>query len=277
MVMIDALSVLTEFHQVFHQLLFAVLLCSARLFGVFAVFQPTGTQLLQGRARSGFIVLIALYIGAAQPADLLSQMTSADLIVLSLKEAFVGLLIGYAAANVFWVAEGVGALIDNVAGYNNVQQTNPLSSSQSTPISTLLLQLCVAVFYMTGGFLFLLGALFETYRWWPVASFAPLPMAMLEQFILQQTDTLMTQVLKVAAPVLVVMVLIDLGFGLVAKTAGKLEPNSLAQPVKSAVAILVVLLSLSVFVDQLAQNLSLQDLQEYLRSWADNMQHTTMP
>ncbi len=275
--MIDALSVLAAFHDVFHQFLFVVLLCSARLFGVFAVFQPTGSQSLTGRSRSGFVVLIALYIGAGQPGDLLNQFSAGDLVLLSLKEAFLGLLIGYAAANVFWVAEGVGALIDNVAGYNNVQQTNPMSSSQSTPISTLLLQLCVVVFYMIGGFLFLLGALFETYRWWPVASFTPVPAAMLERFVLQQTDTLLTQILKVAAPVLVVMVLIDLGFGLVAKTAGKLEPNSLAQPVKSAVAVLVVLLSLTVFVDQLSQSLSLQDLQEQLHAWADVVRRPAAP
>lgn len=273
--MLDSLSVLADFHNTFHQLLFSVLVCSARLFGVFAVFQPMGSQLLQGRSRSGFVVLIALFIGAGQSADMLDHITGLDMILLSLKEAFLGLLIGYAAANVFWIAEGVGALIDNVAGYNNVQQSNPLSSSQSTPISSLLLQLCVTVFYMIGGFLFLLGALFETYRWWPVGSFSPVPAAMLERFILQQTDTLMTQTLKVAAPVLVVMVLIDLGFGLVAKTAGKLEPNSLAQPVKSAMAVLVVLLSLSVFVEQLSDSLSLHDLQEQLRLWAELAKRTS--
>jgi type III secretion protein T len=267
--MLDSMAVLGDLHQTFHQLLFSVLLCSARLFGVFGILHATGPQLLQGRARSGFVVLIAFFIGAGQPADMLTQFAGADLLILSIKEAFLGLLIGYAATNVFWVAEGVGALIDNVAGYNNVQQTNPLSNSQSTPISGLLLQLCVTVFYMVGGFLFLLGALFETYRWWPIASFMPVPAAMLERFILLQTDSLMTQILKISAPVLVVMVLIDLGFGLVAKTAGKLEPNALAQPVKSAVAVLVVLLSLSVFIDQLSQSLSLQDLQQQLRGWAE--------
>lgn len=275
--MIDSLSVLGDIHNAFHQILFAVLLCSARLFGAFSVFQPTGTTLLQGRVRSGFVILIAVFIGAGQPSDLLDRYSGADVVLLSVKEAFLGLLIGYAAANVFWVAEGVGALIDNVAGYNNVQQTNPLSSSHSTPISSLLLQLCVVIFYMAGGFLFMLAALFETYRWWPLGSFTPVPAAMLERFVILQTDTLLTQVLKVAAPVLVVMVLIDLGFGLVAKTAGKLEPNSLAQPVKSAVAVLVVLLSLTVFVDQLSQSLSLQDLQEQLYGWADIVGRSARP
>lgn len=266
--MLDPLSVLADLIITFHDLLFAVLLCSARLFGVFAVFQATVPQVLQGRVRSGVVILLALFVGAGQSSDLLAKFTGPDLLLLGLKEAFIGLLVGYAAATVFWAAEGVGAMIDNVAGYNNVQQQNPLSSGQSTPISALLLQLCVTIFYTVGGFLFLLQALFETYRWWPVASFAPVPMAMLERFVLLQTDTLMTQLVKIASPVLVVMMLIDLAFGLVAKTAGKLEPNSLAQPVKSATALLVLLLSLTVFISQLGANLSLIDLQEQLQGWA---------
>jgi type III secretion protein T len=79
----------------------------------------------------------------------------------------------------------------------------------------------------------------------------------------------MTQIVKIASPILVVMVLIDIGFGLVAKTAGKLEPNSLAQPVKSATALLVVMLSLTVFIAQLSVNLSLMDLKQQLQTWVN--------
>jgi type III secretion protein T len=266
---LNSLSVLADLHETFQQLLFATLLCSARLFSVFAIFQGMTTQVVQGRVRSGVVILIALFVGAGQPANLLEHLTGADIVFLSLKEAFIGLLLGYVAASVFWAAEGVGAMIDNVAGYNNVQQQNPLSSSQSTPISSLLLNLCITIFYTVGGFLFLLDALFETYRWWPVGAFAPVPTAMLERFVIAQTDTLMTQIVKIASPILVVMVLIDIGFGLVAKTAGKLEPNSLAQPVKSATALLVVMLSLTVFIAQLSVNLSLMDLKQQLQTWVN--------
>ena len=266
--MLDPLIALSNITEQFHHWLIMILLCSARLFGVLGVLQATTSQIVQGRARSGIVVLISLFIAGGQPTTMFDRIAAPDLVLLTLKEAFLGLLIGYAAATVFWVAEGVGALIDNVAGYNNVQQQNPLSSAQSTPLSSLLLQLCVTIFYVGGGFLFLLEAVFETYRWWPVAAFAPVPAAILERFVLAQTDTLVTQMVKIASPILLVMLLIDLGFGLVAKTAGKLEPNSLAQPVKSATALLVMLLSLAVFIDQLSSNISLLDLKAQLQSWA---------
>ena len=259
----------SSLYTAFHDLLFLILLCSARIFAVFSIIQATSSQVLQGRIRSGVAIMIAYFVAAGQPVHLLQSFGGLDLFLLSIKEVFLGVLLGYMAATAFWVAEGVGAMIDNVAGFNNVQQQNPLSSHQSTPISSILVQLCITLFYSFGGFLFLLEAVFETYRWWPITAMAPVPAAILERFVILQTDTLMTQVVKIASPLLVVMVLIDLGFGLVAKTAGKLEPNSLAQPVKTATAILVVMLSLNVFVQQLTVSLSLADFKQQLQIWTE--------
>lgn len=265
----DRMIAFSEINDVFHSILFATLICSARLFAAFSIFQATAKQVLQGRVYSGVALVIGVFIAVGQQVDMFVQFNGVNFFVLALKEMFIGTLLGFMAATVFWTAEGVGAMIDNVAGYNNVQQQNPLSSNSSTPISSLLLQLCVTLFYVFGGFLFLLDAIFETYRWWPVQSMVPMPAVFLERFVIHQTDTLMTQIVKIASPVLVVMLLIDLGFGLIAKTAGKLEPNSLAQPIKSATALLVLLLSLSIFVQQLSVSLSLADLKQQLHIWAN--------
>ena len=260
---------ISTIYFIIHDLLFLVLLCSARIFAVFSIMQATSNQVLQGRIRSGVALLIATFVAVGQPIDVLHNIDGLNLFLLAFKEAFLGVLLGYMAATAFWVAEGVGAMIDNVAGFNNVQQQNPLSSSQSTPISAVMLQLCITLFYSLGGFLFLLEAVFETYRWWPITAMSPVPAAILERFVILQTDTLMTQIVKIASPLLVVMVLIDLGFGLVAKTASKLEPNSLAQPVKTATAILIVMLSLNVFVQQLTVSLSLAEFKQQLQTWAE--------
>lgn len=267
--LLERWALIGQLGENFHHLIFATLLSSARLFGVFSILQATSEQALQGRVRSGIVILLALFIGAGQPEHAFEALSGFNLIILALKEAFLGMLLGYMAASVFWVAEGVGAMIDNVAGYNNVQQQNPLNSSQSTPISNLLLQLCVTLFYTLGGLLFLLEALFATYKWWPIYSITPVPAALLERFVILQTDGLMTQIVKIASPVLIIMVLIDLTFGLVAKTAGKLEANSLAQPVKSATALLLVMLSLGIFIQQLTVNLTLADLKQQFQLWVD--------
>jgi type III secretion protein T len=58
--------------------------------------------------------------------------------------------------------------------------------------------------------------------------------------------------------VLVTLVLIDLGIGLLNKAAEKLEPSSLAQPIKGATAVAMVVLLVSVFFDQVRSELTLR-------------------
>ncbi|MCT9627607.1 flagellar biosynthetic protein FliR, partial [Pseudarthrobacter equi] len=89
------------------------------------------------------------------------------------KEAFVGLMIGYAASTIFWVAQNVGTVIDDLAGFNNVQMSNPLHGDQSTPVSNTILQTSITLFYVLGGMIMLLGAVFESYRLWPLATLQP--------------------------------------------------------------------------------------------------------
>ena len=70
------------------------------------------------------------------------------------------------------------------------------------------------------------------------------------KFIVQQTDSLMTSTIKFAAPMMLVLVLIDLGFGLITRAADKLEPTNLSQPVKGAVTMLMLALLIGVLVSQ---------------------------
>ncbi len=243
-------------------------LCSTRLFAVYMVLPATSSQTIQGRMRGGLAMCLGFFIAWGQPAVMVKTMTITSLALMVGKEAFLGLLLGYAASTVFWVAEGVGVLIDNQAGYNNVQQTNPLSGQQSTPIGNLLGQLAISGFYMLGGMLVLTNIIFESFKWWPLASMTPVWTAVLEDFIRIQTGHYLELTVKIAAPALLVLVLVDLGFGILSKTAEKLEPNSLAQPVKGAVAIAMLSLLVAVFFAQVRPALALHTLAREMEMWS---------
>jgi len=246
--------------------LYGIALSSIRIYVVFGVLPATGEQFLQGLTRSGVVVLLGAYVAFGLPADALQGLSASQWAVLVVKEGLIGLLIGFSAATVFWVAESVGAYIDTQAGYNNVQLSNPLSGQQSTPVSNLLQQLVVAMFYTLGGMLVLLGALFESFKAWPLLSPLPSLSGVKEMVFLQQMDSMMTMVVKFAAPVLLVLVLIDLGFGLMTRAADKLEPSSLSQPVKGAVTMLLLALLIGVFLAQVRYALLPHDLVTNLKS-----------
>jgi type III secretion protein T len=229
----------------------AAALASLRLYAAFALLPPVGDKFLNGFLRQGVIGMLALYIGAGVPLDALQRLGPVALCAHAAKETMIGLMIGFAGAKVFWIAESVGALIDTQAGFNNVQLNNPLSGQQSTPVSQLLLHVVVMVFFGMGGMLVLLGAIFDSFRVWPVVSAMPQWSRVPELFVIDQTESLMSGIVKFASPMLLVLVLIDAGFGLVTRVAPKLELSALGQPVKGAVTVLMLAILIGTLVSQI--------------------------
>lgn len=88
--------------------------------------------------RNGIVMLFSSFIAYGQPASLFTSLSGTTLVVIGLREAGIGLLLGFAASTVFWVAESAGTYVDDLTGYNNVQITNPMREEQSTPTGTLL-------------------------------------------------------------------------------------------------------------------------------------------
>ncbi|MCA8047082.1 type III secretion system export apparatus subunit SctT [Burkholderia arboris] len=242
--------------------------CSIRLLVILTLFPPTADGILQGPLRNGVALIFSLYIAVAQPAGFAGSLAGTGLIVVAVREALIGTVLGFAASTVFWVADAAGTYLDNLSGYNNAQLTNPMRSEKSTPSGTLLSQVAIVAFWSLGGMEFLLQALYESYRWWPVDARTPVDMNLLEMFAMHQTDTLMQMIAKLAAPMVFVMVLIDLGANLASKSAQKLELSALSQPIKGAVAVLILALFCGIFVNQIHDQLDLRLFAGQMRALA---------
>lgn len=262
------IDLLTDLGQLLGSAVLLLALGSVRIVAAFLVIPATSEAVLQGTARNVAALCLGAFVAWGLPLDLVRGADPARLLALVLKEAVIGLLLGFAAATVFWVAEGAGALIDNVSGFNQAQQANPMSGEQSTPLSNLLSHLAIAGFYMLGGMTVLCSVLFESFSWWPPQQVQPSWHLVLERFVAAYTQEYAAMALKLAAPLLLVMVLVDLGFGLLGKTAEKLEPQSLAIPVKALVAVGMLSLLVALFFEQAKSALMLADLARDLRQWA---------
>jgi type III secretion protein T len=255
---IDGAVALLGLGMNFKEVLSIVALSSVRVYAAMMVLPATNDQLIQGVVRNGIALTIGLFVAFGQPAQLVADAGALQLLLLSLKEVAVGTLIGFAMSIVFWTAEIVGMLIDNIAGFNSVQQNNPLTGAQSTPLGNLLGQLAVVGFYTLGGMMVFVGLLLDSHRWWPLSGAMPDWPYLAERFLSAQVTTLSDTALKIAGPVLVTLVLIDLGIGLLSKAAEKLEPSSLAQPIKGATAVAMVVVLVAVFFDQVRSELTLR-------------------
>lgn len=265
---IDSLNALTQLSSIISGFLTATGVCSLRLFVTFSIFPPTSDSVMQGLVRNAIVIMFSSYVAYGQPIHFMESLHGAILVELLLREALIGLVIGFAASIVFWVAEGAGTYVDDLTGYNNVQISNPLRPETSTFISTMLGQVAITAFWALGGMTFLLGAVYESYHWWPVSAQGPNMANVIEAFAIQQTDSLMQSITKLAAPMVMLLLLIDFSFAFAAKSASKLDLMSLSQPAKGAMAALMLSLFVGLFVAQVTDQLSLRDLSARMRDFA---------
>ena len=81
-----------------------------------------------------------------------------------------------------------------------------------------------------------------------------------EAFLIGRTDTVWTALAKLGTPVMLVLVLVDVGLGIMARSADKLEPNSLSQPLRGMIGMLMLVALVAVFASQVVSDVLLGDL-----------------
>jgi type III secretion protein T len=158
------------------------------------------------------------------------------------KEAFIGFALGYAIALPIWAFEAVGFLIDNQRGASIAATLNPLTGNDSSPLGILFNQAFIVFFLISGGFTLMLGILYDSYRLWPVLEWAPTLRPESIPVLLGQLDHFMSLAMLYGAPVIVAMFLSELGLALVSRFVPQLQVFFLAMPIKSALALLVLIL-----------------------------------
>jgi type III secretion protein T len=143
-----------------------------------------------------------------------------------------------------WAIQSVGDLIDFQTGAGNALFFDPVGGHEGGPTGGFLGWLAITLFVSAGGLLAMLGVVVDSYRLWPVASFFPDLGKVLEEFAIRQGDTLFLWIVKLAAPVILVLVLVELGMGLISRIAPQLNVFVFAQPLKSLLATLMLMLFL---------------------------------
>lgn len=202
-----------------------------------------GANLLQGRVRNSIMFSLGVILYPVVAPTIQTGIGSPlMLVVILIKEIVLGLLLGFLAGIVFWAAMSVGFFIDCQRGASMASVMDPMHGEETTPLGQFLLQAMVVLFYSGGGFLFFLGSLFESYLIWPISSHLPTFGDAFPGFILEQADSLMRMTVVLAAPVIIAMFLCELALGLINRFSPMTDVFFLAMPIKSLIAVLVLIL-----------------------------------
>lgn len=231
-------------YESFSQMMVSLALVLPRIAAAFILLPHFSTDTIPPLVRNIFFVslslaLVPLILEAPPPAEL----KGVALAPLVLKEAFIGIAIGYTFGIVFWALEGAGQIIDNKIGSTTAQLVDPITGHQTTLIGAYLGRLAAYVFAAFGGLHLFTDLLLSTFNVWPVLDPLPSLPAVGQMFFVQRFDDLMRLALLLAAPVLCVLSLLEFGLGFVNRYAPQLNVFSLSMAIKGWLAVFVLVLS----------------------------------
>ncbi|CAJ0993999.1 EscT/YscT/HrcT family type III secretion system export apparatus protein [Sodalis praecaptivus] len=158
-------------------------------------------------------------------------------------ELLIGVILGFCAAIPFWAVDMAGFLIDTLRGATMGSVYNPAMAMQTSLFGLLFSQFLCALFFLGGGINLLLSALYNSYRAFPPGTTLALDHRLFD-FILMQWQLLYRLCLSFSLPAVLSMILADLALGLINRSARQLNVFFLSMPIKSALALLLLLLSL---------------------------------
>ena len=123
------------------------------------------------------------------------------------------------------------------------QVFDPSVGGTTTSLGALLNKVVMLIFFVGGGFLAFLGLMYKSYQLWPVFSYVPkFGNIVFPTFVLNVADILMQNTALLAAPVVIVMFLVEFGLGMMNRFAPQLNVFSLSMPIKSGVAMFMFIL-----------------------------------
>ncbi len=236
----------------FHRLIIAAILAMARIGGAFAICPAMTESMIPGVARRasvlGFTALVLPVIVNGMPTG---EPNLWLVSILVLKEAMLGVMLGFFAAIPFWIAENIGNFIDNQRGATMGEVYSPLSGAQVSTLGIFFTQIVSTLFFVGGVIFIFIGALYKSYLLWPVFGgnftfVADAPVQMLHVL-----GTMLRTTVVISSPVIIIMFLATLGLGLVNRTAPQLNVFFLSMPVKSALGIAMLVIYLPFILDML--------------------------
>lgn len=187
-------------------------------------------------AKVGLGVMLTFIVFAGKPMNY--SGTTTKFVGCLVLETAIGLTAGTLANWLFQCFQMGGQLIDQQAGFGSAAIFDPGSAMQVSLISNFIMYLSILLFLELNGHHLLLLGLVRSFQVVPVGT--GLIGISASTVILRALSASTVLLIRVAVPVVVVLVLTDLILGMVGRTVPQLNVLMLGLPVKAGVAFLVL-------------------------------------
>ncbi|MES2935200.1 MAG: type III secretion system export apparatus subunit SctT [Pseudomonadota bacterium] len=242
-----------ELAEIVYPYLTVVTLVMARMLTALIVLPLFSSQNLPRMVRASIAMALTLFMLPMLEPQAAGLTFSWHVIAMLLKEVGLGAILGFSFGMIFWAMENIGHLIDFQTGLTFTQTIDPLAGNQNSVHARLILQLFFVYFVAVGGLRLFLETMYASYMVWPVMTFMPHGKPGWEKIFSDQISLMFALTLLFSAPALILLLLVDFGFGLLNRAAPNMQVYDLVRPLKSWLATLVLVIMLPFILDRTLQ------------------------
>jgi flagellar biosynthetic protein FliR len=231
----------------------AFMLTFARIGTLVMLMPGIGEQLISGRARLAFGLLLSLVLFPLTRTLLPSGGAPESMIGVLIGEIAIGLLIGLSVRMIIGALQTAGTIVAQQLGLAFAMSVDPAMGGQQAAIGNLLTLLGIALVFTTDLHHVALAAIRDSYVLLPPVGVPSTGDAL--TLAIQATGKGFALAVQISAPFIAFAILFNLGLGVLSRLMPQLQVFFLAMPATILIGMLVLLATLSVmmhvFVDGL--------------------------
>jgi flagellar biosynthetic protein FliR len=236
------------------QVLLVLLLGSARAAAWLVVAPPFSSAAVPGQIKALLSVALALPLLGRTDLQLPSTDT-ASVISALVWQVLTGAALGFLCYLVFAAVQTAGDLIDVSGGFSLGFVYDPMLQSGNAVMGRLYQMTALTLLLASGGYLVVLQGFLASYKLVPLDG--GLDVGSVSEAVSGATSGLLLAAAQIAGPILAVLLLADIGLGLLTRAAPALNAFSLGFPLKILITLLIVgsaLVTMPGIVDGLVSN-----------------------
>jgi flagellar biosynthetic protein FliR len=222
-----------------------VMLASVRVSALFVLTPVLGAIALPARLRAFLgLTLTAALVAAMQMSTLAGTvlLQPAALALAALSEVAVGAAMAFGLFAAFGAFQFAGKLLDIQIGFSLATIFDPATRTRAPLLGSALNLLGAMLFFAMDGHHLLMRGLAFSFQALPVGQF---PRAWSVQTFTDQFGVMFLFGLTIAAPVLLALLLLDIGLGIASRTMPQLNIFTVGIPVKIVAGLLIFIATVS--------------------------------
>jgi flagellar biosynthesis protein FliR len=213
-----------------------ILLGAARTGAFMALAPPFNSRLIPVQVKAllsiGLTLPLFPYLRGSMPS-----LETSDIIFSAALQIFIGGALGFMVLMLFSALQAAGDMLDLFGGFTLATAYDPLSFNQSSVFGRLYNLVAVTILFATQGHLLILRGLLQTFRTMPLNM--TFSLETFSRLLLKGIAELLLSALQIAGPLIAVLFLTDVAFGLLNRVAPALNAFQLGFPAKILLLLLL--------------------------------------